>query len=97
MEDHIAATCETFVIVRLARVHGLDVSDVSGYEGWATAVRNDEEVVCADDQIISPACRDDAVEGLARLVERGLGGIYNLSGERPIRRVAITPRRGVPK
>lgn len=89
VEDHIAASCEKYLIVRIARVYGSDAGDPTGYESWIATARKGGEVVCADDQTFAPACRDDAVEGIARLIERGSYGIYNLPGERPIRRIDL--------
>lgn len=89
VEDHIAATCEKYLIVRIARVYGSDASDPTGYESWVEVARNGGEIYCADDQTFAPACRDDAVEGIARLIEHGLSGIYNLPGEHAIRRIDL--------
>ena len=38
---------------------------------------------------MSPACQDDAVEGVARLIERDCRGTYHLPGQRPIMRIEL--------
>ena len=40
-------------------------------------------------RIMSPACRDDAVEGTCRLIDLNLSGIYHLPGARPILRIDL--------
>ena len=84
VEDHVRSHCPDHLIVRIARVIGSDADDPTGFEDWLDRIERSKTIRCAEDQIMSPACRDDAVEGVARLIELDCGGTYHLPGERPI-------------
>ncbi len=86
VEDYILANCAGHLIVRIARVIGSKAEDPTGFEEWIDAIERRGTIVCASDQIMSPVCLEDAVEGIARLIEANAAGVYHLPGERPILR-----------
>jgi dTDP-4-dehydrorhamnose reductase len=89
VEDYIQANCEDYLIIRIARVIGSDAKDPTGFEYWLNEIERDGVIRCASDQIMSPVCRDDATEGVARLIELDKSGIYHLPGARPIKRIDL--------
>jgi dTDP-4-dehydrorhamnose reductase len=89
VEDYIQANCEDYLIVRIARVIGSDEKDPTGFEYWLNEMERNGVIRCASDQIMSPVCRDDATEGVARLIELDKSGIYHLPGARPIKRIDL--------
>ena len=60
VEDHIRSRCPDHLIVRIARVIGSDADDRTGFEYWLECIARNKPIFCATDQIMSPACRDDA-------------------------------------
>tara|TARA_Y100001934_G_C12365455_1_gene783213 strand:+ start:1732 stop:2652 length:921 start_codon:yes stop_codon:yes gene_type:complete len=89
VENYLRGTCDDYLIIRIARVYGSDADDLTGYEDWLDKIAHGGTIRCADDQIMSPACRDDAVEGTCRLIDLNLSGIYHLPGARPILRIDL--------
>ena len=89
VEDYIQANCDDYLIVRIARVIGSGAEDPTGFEYWLNEIERDGTIRCASDQIMSPVCRDDATEGVARLIELDKSGTYHLPGARPIMRVDL--------
>lgn len=89
VEDYIRSCAADHLIVRIARVIGSDDEDLTGFEEWLRKIERGEAIRCAADQIMSPACLNDAVEGVARLIERDCRGTYHLPGQRPIMRIEL--------
>lgn len=89
VERRLMASSDRHLIVRIARVCGSDAEDPTGFEDWLSAIRNNGRIRCAADQIIAPVCLTDAVDGLVRLIDADLTGIYHLAGERPIHRIDL--------
>ena len=90
VENHIRASGDKHIIVRLAKVYGTDPDDSTLLVAWLRAMlRGESPIRAADDFISSVLHIADAVEFLIRLMEKNEQGIFHLGGPSALSRFAI--------
>jgi dTDP-4-dehydrorhamnose reductase len=90
MEDFLLTSGRPYLCLRIARVYGDDINDgtlLSTYMRQLMA--NPRRLRCAVDQAFSPVYIGDVARAITRSVERGLGGVYHLSGGLRYTRLAL--------
>lgn len=76
VERHLEA--KPALVVRLARVVGATPGDRTLFTGWLADIAAGKTIRVAADNRFSPIHVDDVAEGLVRLMERGLTGLFHL-------------------
>lgn len=87
VENHLMRRNASWVIARLAKVVGSGDDVLFG--GWIKNLEHSEKILCASDQIFSPASIDDVVIALIRLAETNCTGVFNVSGPYHISRLEL--------
>jgi len=89
IEKYIQKSCDDFIIVRLAKVFGSQTGDETLFTNWLEAIKKDQTIHCAYDQIFSPVYVKDVVEAVARLIENDCKGIFHVSNPRAFSRLDL--------
>jgi dTDP-4-dehydrorhamnose reductase len=80
VEDYLIHRTDNYLVVRYSKVMSSDPLDATEFTYWRNAIENGALIRCADDQSFSAIDLQDAVEGLAALIEMDAHGIMHLGG-----------------
>jgi dTDP-4-dehydrorhamnose reductase len=90
VEDFLAASGRPHVILRFAKVFGDVPGDGTIFTAWAAQMLSGVKTMrCANDQAFSPVFVGDVGEAILRSAERGLSGLFHLSGNRRFTRLEL--------
>ena len=79
VEDFIISNIKDYLILRLGKVFGIKKGEGVLFTDWLEKYKNDEEILCADDEGLSPIYAGDVAKGILRLIEKNARGIYHLN------------------
>ena len=89
VEKYLRSFCDSYAVVRLAKVFGGEPGGGTLFTRWLAAIERGETIRCATDQIFSPIFVDDAAEGIVRLIDADAGGLFHLAGAKAYRRIEL--------
>lgn len=89
IEKYLQDNFEEFIILRLAKVFGSELNDMTIFSKWVRDIRKDSVISCAADQVFSPVYVDDLVEGMIKVIDRQVNGIFHLAGEKSFARIDL--------
>jgi dTDP-4-dehydrorhamnose reductase len=80
------------LILRLPRVFGVVADDGTILTNWIRDIAEDRTIDCAHDQVFSPIFVGDAVEAIARLIDRNETGLFHVAGPDTFSRLTLLHR-----
>lgn len=100
VENELPRISDNYLILRLSKIYGDQKGDGTLIDDLANSLMNGREVRAATDQRFSPTYVDDLVSAIAKIQERGLGGVLNVSAPTSYSRfevaVAVARELGLP-
>ena len=77
------------LILRLAKVMGSFVHQGNILSDWLNSVMEGREILCAQDQILTPVNLDDVVDAVNTLITQNQAGTFHICGAPPLSRLAL--------
>ncbi|MCK5043476.1 sugar nucleotide-binding protein [Candidatus Pacearchaeota archaeon] len=78
VEDFILKNFEKYLIVRIEKVFGIRKGE-GLFADWILKYKNKEKIFCADDEVFSPTYVGDVAQGLGKLIEKGMEGVFHIT------------------
>ena len=79
IDDFVVSNIKDYLIVRPGKVFGLRKGEGVLFSEWFEKYNNKEEIICADDERLSPHYVVDVANGIFNLLEKDLRGIYHMN------------------
>lgn len=89
IERYIQSNHDEYVIIRLAKVFGSSKGDGTLFTAWIEAIENSQKIYCAHDQIFSPIHVNDVVDGIKKIIESGVNGVFHVSAWKAYNRIDL--------
>lgn len=87
IEEHLQSSGKDYCILRLPKVLGTKLGDGTLLTSWVVGLSNEKHFKLATDQIHSVTHLDDICDGIIKVVNLNLSGIYNLCAPHAYNRV----------
>ena len=92
VEDFIRTNLERYLIVRPGKVFGIKLGEGVLFSEWFSKFRNNEKILCADDEQLSPHYVEDVAKSVEILFNSGAQGIYHINPPEHYSRYEIAKR-----
>ena len=82
IEEYIKNNFDDYIIFRLAKTYSIDLDDKNIlFPKWLTNYSNNNQIICAQDCVISPICVNDVADVIYQSIHKNINGVYNLGGD----------------
>ncbi|MBF0419574.1 MAG: sugar nucleotide-binding protein [Magnetococcales bacterium] len=78
-----------YLIIRLSKVYGSELSDGTQFTQWLEAISHGEQIALAADQIFCPIFVSDVIDGIKIALKKNMSGLYHLAGPHAMNRVQM--------
>jgi dTDP-4-dehydrorhamnose reductase len=92
VEDYLRKNVPEHLIVRCARVVGVEPGDGTLFTSWMEPIARGENLRCATDHVFSTIHVDDVIRALLCLVQIGARGTFHVAGPEGLSRVEMLRR-----
>ncbi|MBI4586610.1 MAG: SDR family oxidoreductase [Planctomycetes bacterium] len=92
VEEFIKERSEKYLIVRLSKIFGTELSDGSLFTSWLEKAAKKEKIFSARDQFIQPTWAGDLARSIHGLLKNDLGGVYHLASAEFSSRLALAQK-----
>lgn len=92
VEHHLLAHSPKGVVIRISKVISARPSERTLFTEWLSAVQQGQEILCAEDQWLTPVDLDDVVAAVGFFVSHEHSGIFNVCGSERVSRIDLLTR-----
>lgn len=92
VEDYLRKNVPEHLIVRCARVVGVEPGDGTLFTSWMEPIARGESLRCATDHVFSTIHVDDVISALLSLVQIGARGTFHVAGPEGLSRIEMLRR-----
>jgi len=89
VEDHLAATCPSALVLRFSKLYSLAADDPSPVGSTMRALRAGRRVCAAHDQVVVPTWARDAAVAACRLSAAGASGAFHVTAAERFTRLSL--------